>query len=196
MILGVTGSVGTGKSTVSRLFEKKGAIRVDADHLAHEAIQKGKTPYRSVIRFFGKEILRKGGVIDRGRLARVVFKDRKKLEELNARIHPFVLRRMKEEIRKALRRKKRAFVVVEVPLLHEKRLSGMFDKVLTVSCTASVRKKRWVQQGRLLRELKERCASQLPLSYKVKHSDFIIDNSGSVRETRAQVGHIWKITNS
>ena len=131
MILGITGSVGTGKSTVSRMFEKKGAVRIDADRLAHEAIERGRVPYRSVVRFFGKGILRKNGMIDRGRLARIVFRDQKKLNALNTRVHPYVIRRMKEEIRKVLRRKKGVFIVVEVPLLHERRLPGMFDKVLT-----------------------------------------------------------------
>ena len=193
MILGITGSIGTGKSTVSRLFEKKGAIRIDADALAHEAIEKGRTPYRSVVRFFGKRILRGNGEIDRGKLARIVFKNRKILEALNARVHPYVLRRIMEEIRRVLRRKKGRMIVVEVPLLHEKHLSAMFDKVLTVSCKGSVQERRWVKGGRRLGELKARRASQLPLSYKERKSDFIIDNSRSIRETNAQVNRIWRI---
>ncbi len=196
MILGITGGVGTGKSTVSRMFERKGAKRIDADRLAHEAIEKGRAPYRSILRFFGKGILQENGEIDRGKLARTVFKNRNILKALNARVHPYVLRRIREEIRKARRRSRRGVIVVEVPLLHEKRLSGMFDRVLTVSCKGLVQKKRWVKGGRRLRELKERCRSQWPLSYKEKHSDFIIDNSGTIRETEAQVSTIWDVVNS
>ena len=177
------------------MFEKKGAVRLDADTLAHEAIEKGKVPYRNVVRFFGKGILRKDGSIDRGKLARVVFKNKKKLEALNAQVHPYVIRRIREEIRKTLRRRRSAFIVVEVPLLHEEHLSGMVNKVLTVSCKMSVQGRRWLKQGKHLKELQERRASQLPLSYKEKHSDFVIDNSGSIGKTRAQVSHVWNVIN-
>ena len=177
------------------MFEKKGAVRIDADTLAHEAIEKGRGPSQKVIRFFGRGILRKDGSIDREKLARVVFKNRKKMDALNARIHPYVIRRIREEIRKRLRREKSVFIVVEVPLLHEEHLSGMVDKVLTVSCKVSVQGKRWLKQRKPLKELQERCRSQWPLSYKEKHSDFIIDNRGSILETRAQVSHIWNVIN-
>lgn len=193
MILGITGGVGTGKSTVSRMFERRGAVRIDADRLAHEAIEKGRAPYRSILRFFGKAILRKDGEINRGKLARIVFKNRRKLEVLNTKVHPYVLRRIREEIRKARRRSRRGVIAVEVPLLHEKRLSGMFGKVLTISCKSAVQNKRWLKGGKRLGELKERRASQWPLSYKKKHSDFIIDNSGTIRETEAQVSSIWNV---
>jgi dephospho-CoA kinase len=193
MILGITGSVATGKSTVSKMFEKKGAVRLDADLLAREALEPGRGPYRSVIRFFGKEILREDRSIDRAALARIVFGNRKSLKALNARVHPYVRRRMQEEIRKIRRRKKEVLIVAEVQLLHENRLSGLFDKVITVSSTREAQKKRWVKKGMRLKDLNGRLGSQLPLSYKEKHSDFIIDNSGSVQETRAQVSRIWKM---
>ncbi|MBI4437248.1 MAG: dephospho-CoA kinase [Candidatus Omnitrophica bacterium] len=188
----VTGSVGTGKSTVSRMFERLGAQRINADALAREAIEKDRPPYRRVVRYFGKTILRKGGSIDRGHLAQIVFKNEKKLKVLNCLVHPYVLRRMKEEIRRIRRKKRGAYIVVEVPLLHEKRLEKMFDQVLTVSCRRPIQRKRWLKRGGSLKELRGRLAAQLPLSYKGSHSDFIIDNNGSVRETKAQVVAFWK----
>jgi len=195
MIVGITGSVGTGKSTVSRMFEKKGAVRIDADALAHEAVEKGKAPYRLVIRFFGKEILRKDGFIERKKLAKIVFKNRKKLKALNGMVHPYVIRRIKEEIRRLSRRRKNGCIVVEVPLLHESRLMEMFDHIITVSCRSAVQKERWLKRGWKLKELKERGASQLPLSYKKEHSDFIIDNSERIQDTKVQVSHIWEVIN-
>ena len=195
MIVGITGSVGTGKSTVSRMFERKGAVRIDADALAHEAIEQGNSPYRSVVRFFGKEILRKDGTIDRKRLAQIVFKDRKKLKTLNTMIHPYVIRQIGEEVQRILRRRRKVCIVVEIPLLHESRLTEMLDRIITVSCRSSVQKERWLKRGWSVRELTERCASQLPLSYKKEHSDFVIDNSERIWDTEAQVNHIWEVIN-
>lgn len=193
MIVGITGSVGTGKSTVSKMFEEKGAHRIDADKLAHEAIEKGKAPYRSVVRFFGKRILRPDESVDRRLLAGIVFGNRKKLKALNARIHPYVLRRIRDEIRRISASRKTVCIVVEVPLLHEGRLARMFDVIVTVSCAPSIRRVRWSRRGGTVGELEKRSASQLPLSVKEKHSDFIIDNSGNRQMTRTQVGRIWKV---
>ena len=190
--LGVTGSVGTGKSTVSRMLERLGAQRIDADALAHEAIEKNRAPYRAVVRCFGRAILRKDGSIDRRRLAQIVFKDEKKLKELNRMIHPYILRRMREEIRRIRQKKRGSEIVVEVPLLHEKRLGKMFDHVVTVSCRRPIQRERWLKRGGSSKELQRRMTVQLPLSYKERQSDFIIDNNGSVRETHAQVVAVWK----
>lgn len=195
MIIGITGTVGAGKSTVARMFEKRGASRVDADRLAHEAIGKGKTPYRGVVRLFGREILKKNFAIDRKKLARRVFGDPRKLKQLNRLIHPYVLRRIREETKRALKRNKGAWIIVEVPLLHEAGLERMFDKVITVSCKSAVQKGRWRERGGSIAELEKRCASQLPLSYKARHSDYVVDNSGKKRETNAQVGRIWEHLN-
>ena len=193
MIVGVTGSVGTGKSTVSRMFAENGAVRIDTDRLAHEALEKRNAPHRKVVLTFGRGILQKGGKISRPKLARVVFQDAKALKCLNRLIHPYVIRRIKEEIRRRTRKTRKRCIVIEVPLLFEARLRGMFDKIITVSCQKSIQESRWVKAGRSLRALKERCASQLPLSYKKKHSDFIIDNSGERRKTHAQVNRIWRM---
>ena len=145
-----------------------------------------------MVRCFGKWILRKDGSIDRKRLAQIVFKDEKKLKTLNRATHPYILRRMREEIRRIGQRKRGAEIVIELPLLHEKRLGKMFDHVVTVSCRRPIQRKRWVKRGGSSKELKRRMAVQLPLSYKERQSDFIIDNNGSVRETHAQVVAVWK----
>lgn len=195
MILGITGSVGTGKTTVSKMFEKMGASRIDADALAHEAIEKGKAPYRKIVRLFGKRILRRDGSVNRKTLAETIFKDPEKRRRLNTLIHPYVIRRMRQEIRKrsGKRGKKgRRCVVVEVPLLHEAHLTQMFDGVITVSCGRPLQERRWVKGGGDLKDLSRRRASQLPLSYKKAHSDFIIDNSGTRQKTKSQVEAIWK----
>jgi len=193
MIVGVTGSIGTGKSTVSRMFEGNGAVRIDTDRLAHEALEKGRAPYRKVVLTFGRGILQKGRKISRPKLARIVFQDAKALKCLNRLIHPYVIRRIKEETRRRTRKTRKRCIVIEVPLLFEARLRRMFDKIITVSCKKSIQENRWVKGGRSLRALKERCTSQLPLSYKKKHSDFIIDNSGTRRKTHAQVNRIWRM---
>ncbi len=190
IVLGVTGSVGTGKSTVSKMFEKLGAVRISADALAHEAIEKGKAPYRRVVRSFGKVILDRDGSIRRRELAKIVFQNPKKLKTLNSLIHPYVIGRIREKIRRL--RKRKGVVVVEIPLLHEAGLEKMFDQVVTVSCRPEAQKKRWRKNGREIGELKRRSSAQLPLSYKIKQSDFIIDNSGQVQATKRQVIALWR----
>ncbi len=188
MILGVTGSVGTGKTTVSRMFARKGAFRIDADRLAREALRKGAPPYRAVVRAFGRGILRFDRSVDRKKLAEIVFRNERKRKLLNRLIHPYVIRR----IREAIRRKKGKWIVVEVPLLHEAGLVRLFDRVMTVSTSRNVQETRWRKRGLPLGALRERRSSQWPLSYKRRHSDFIIDNSGSKTKTEEQVHRIWK----
>ncbi|MFH1857789.1 MAG: dephospho-CoA kinase [Candidatus Omnitrophota bacterium] len=192
MIIGITGSVGSGKSTVSRLFRKKGAVRFDADRLAREAIEPGRAPYRALVGVFGKGILRENGTVNRRKLAQIVFKNPRRVKILNRLIHPYVIRRMKQEMRGISRRRCKPCIVVEVPLLHEARLAGMFNRVITVSCSSAGQKARWVKRGGRLSDLNERKACQLPLSYKKKHSDFIIDNSGRLQNTKSQVDRIWQ----
>ena len=189
--LGVTGSIGTGKSTVCKLFEKLGAIRLDADALAHEALEKGRRTHRRVVCHFGKAILRRGGEIDRSKLAVEVFSNPKQLDRLCRIVHPYVIERMRGRLQEIRRRNRRATVVAEVPLLFEVGLERMFDATVTAWCDVRTQLARSRKKGMTPQQLRLRTQAQLPLSKKRRKADYCVDTRGSLRETERQVLAIW-----
>jgi len=189
--IAVTGSVGTGKSTVSRLFEGLGAVRLDADALAHEALEKGKAPYRRVLSTFGRGILRRSGEIDRSRLATEVFGNPKKLDKLCRIVHPYVIRKMKKQIRQIRRAHSASVLVAEVPLLFEVGLDSMFDTTVTAWCDAATQLRRCRNHGMTARDLRLRKQAQLSLSEKRRRADHWVDTRGAFPRTARQVRAIW-----
>ena len=189
--IGVTGSVGTGKSTVCKMFERVGAIRLDADALAHEALEKQRTPYRQVVRHFGNNILRKSGQIDRARLAAEVFAHPKQLDKLCRMVHPYVIEKMRQRIRQIARKDRSGVVVAEVPLLFEVGLGPMFDETVTVWCDAGTQLRRCRKKGMSSNDLRLRKRAQLSLLEKRRRADHCVDTRGSLKATARQVRTIW-----
>ena len=134
VIIGVTGGFGTGKSTVAAMFRKKGATLLDADKIAHNSILPGRPCYKKVLSLFGSDILGRGGRIDRKKLGKIVFADKKKLNLLNSVIHPEVIKEIREEVKKKSSR--RRFYVVDVPLLIESGFSKSVDELVVVVARA------------------------------------------------------------
>ena len=190
--IGVTGSVGTGKSTVCRMFEKLGAIRLDADALAHEALEKGKGPYRRVLRHFGEEVLRRGGEIDRAKLAVRVFSDPRELKKLCQIVHPYVIGKMQRRIQELRRKDPAATLVAEVPLLFEVGLDSMFHATVTAWCDAATQLSRSRRKGMTAEQLRLRKQAQSPLSEKRSKADHRVDTRGNLKETARQVRAIWQ----
>ena len=192
ILIGLTGTIGSGKSTVARMFEELGAYRIDADELAHEVIRKGSPAYDEVVREFGKDILDRRGRIIKKRLRRLVFAEPQLKRKLEAIIHPKVAEAIARRIRWATRMKKKA-VVIEVPLLFEVGLEGMFDCVVAVVCDESTLKRRAAERDReSAGEIERILQSQLPQDEKARRADFVIDNSSSVKRTAASVRKIWR----
>lgn len=190
IIVGLTGGYHTGKSTVARFFKEDGAGIIDLDELAHKALCVSSAPFKNVIKEFGRDIL-VGKQIDRHRLARKVFGNKKRLEKLNALIHPFVIREMVRRIRSL--RKKYCYVVVEAPLLFEARLENYFDYIVVVAAGKKQQIERAKHATRLTRaDIVKRIGSQYALSRKVIHADFVVDNNGSKATARTQVRAIIK----
>ncbi|MFH1854339.1 MAG: dephospho-CoA kinase [Candidatus Omnitrophota bacterium] len=188
-VIGITGSFGSGKTTVAEMFGALGAYVIDADMICHELMLPGRIVYRKIIRHFGKDIISSDKNIDRGRLADIVFSKTSKLALLNRLVHPAAIR----EIEGAIRRdKNRRQIVVEGALLVE---SGFYRKL---DALIVVRSKRDKQVSRLMRakgitrkDIFRRLRSQASVKKKLAFADFIIDNSGSKKETRTQVEKIW-----
>ena len=189
--VGVTGSVGTGKSTVCKMFERLGAIRLDADALAHEALEGNRQPYHRILRHFGRRILRKSGQIDRARLAAEVFTDPKQLDRLCRIVHPYVIQKMRQRIREIGHKNRSAVVVAEVPLLFEVGLGPMFDKTVTVWCDAGTQLKRCRKKEMSPNDLRLRKRAQLSLLEKRRRADHCVDTRGSFQRTARQVRTIW-----
>ncbi|MFH0839663.1 MAG: dephospho-CoA kinase [Candidatus Omnitrophota bacterium] len=193
LIIGITGGVGTGKTSVAAMFKKFGALVLDADKITHENMEKGKNMYRRIIKEFGKDILSRSGQIERRKLAAVVFKDRIALDRLCAIVHPVVIRRVNEYIKKATEKPGIPAVIIDAPLLLEAGMHSILDALIVVK--ASVRTqiertgKKTVQSPA---EIKRRMRNQIPLRKKLILADYVIDNEGSKRNMRKIVSKIWK----
>jgi dephospho-CoA kinase len=190
VVIGITGGVGTGKSTVARMFQRLGAARLDADAVAHELIAPGRRAWREIAGVFGAEVLGRGGRMDRARLARIVFANRAKRRRLERIIHPRVLRALRRQL-SMLRRRGRAAAVVEIPLLFEAGARRLVDAVVVVAAPAGAQRARLRAAGWSLREIDARRRAQWRLSAKAALADYVIDNGNGVEATRTQVKRIW-----
>lgn len=181
---------------MSHLFEELGALVLDADHMAHEALAVGSPVYSKIAALFPEALSSSppkacgddDRKIDRKKLAGIVFKDEKRRKDLEEIIHPFVRRRMEEEIAEA----EEAVVVLEIPLLFEADFGWLCDKTIVVSAPQDVIEKRLQEKGFEAQDIRARLAAQMPLKEKEKRADLVIDNSQSLKELKQQVVKIWK----
>lgn len=188
-VIGVTGGFGTGKSTVARMLGRYGAEVLDADRIARDAVSPGGGIYKKIVSLFGSSILDKDKRIDRKKLGRVVFDDREKLMRLNALVHPHVIRRIKD----AVRRGKKRFCVIDAPLLIEAGLHKQSDVIVVVTASPRTQIARAAKNlGITKKDAVKRIGRQLPLKKKMRLADFIIDNDGSLRSTGRRVERLWR----
>ena len=183
-MIGLTGSFGTGKSTVARLFKRKGVKLIDADRLAHEVFWKGGSIYPRVQSLFKEE----KGNLSRSRIAKIVFLDTQKRRKLESLIHPYVFSRIQEELKSTRER----VAVVEVPLLFESGFDRQCDKTIVVRSPVRKVLRRLSRRGYSKSEVEARWKAQMPLREKVRRADYQIDNSSSLEKTRRQIKRIWK----
>lgn len=196
--IGITGGYATGKSVVAGMFRKLGAKVVSADTIARTIMKPQTLVWKKVVKCFGKEILRKDKLINRKKLAKIVFADFDKRQKLNQLIHPSVVDEIKRIIKTTAKKGKTTILAVDVPLLFETGLEGLFDRIIVVSCRASVQIDRAKRRNNLSKyQIFQRIQSQLPLKNKIKKADFVVDNSGSIGRTKSQVKEICeKMTNN
>lgn len=189
MYIGLSGGIGSGKSTVAKIFADLGAVVIDADAIAKEVLEPGQVGYENVLHAFGETLLDTSGNIDRKILASLVFQDAEKLLKLESIVHPTVIARV-SNIRESL--PETSIVVYDTPLLVEKQLQDQFDKVLIVSADEDIRKERLVQRGLDLADIEARMANQATDSQRTAVADFVIINNGSMKELREQVAKVWQ----
>lgn len=190
-IIGLTGGIASGKSTVSSCLRGLGAMVVDADVLAREAVAPGSEGLAAVVRAFGRDILAADGSLDRRRLGDIVFADQEARQRLNSIVHPYVRRRMHDEIEAAAAAHLPA-IVLDVPLLFEGGLNKMCDEVWVVLADEAQQLQRLIARDNLDEAAaRARIAAQWPLAAKAEQADVVIDNRGSLAVTEAQVRKEW-----
>ena len=192
-VLGITGCIGSGKSTVAGMFKSKDCLLIDADCLGHDLISSGSAVYRKIIKAFGRLILKPDNSIDRAKLSEIVFTNKVALAKLNGIVHPELIRQIKQRIRNSSKR----IIILDAALIIEAGLVKMVDQLIVV--TAKSRQLIWRSQkslGLAKKQVILRMKSQISQKEKSRFADFIIDNSSQVSKTQQQVSKIrrqlWK----
>lgn len=192
--IGLTGSIGTGKSTVSKLLRERGIAVIDADLLAREIVKKGQECLNDLKNVFGNQVLTIDGELDRKKLGQIVFSDDGKLELLNSITHPHIRRRMKDQMNE-LESKNNKVIVLDIPLLFEAQMEDLVDIVLVVFAKEEIQIKRIMERDNCTQEEAMRIIkAQISQQDKISKSDYTIDNSGTIEELKEKLnGFLEKI---
>ena len=192
VVIGGTGGVGTGKSTVAKMFKELGAAVLDADVMAHQLMEPKQLCWRRIVERFGEGVLNEDQTINRRRLAEIVFHDSEQRKQLEAIIHPLVLRQMKQRLHRLRRSRRIPAVVLDVPLLVEADAQGMVDTLVVVTAPRDIQRERLTRRYGETQEGEARIASQMELSAKVALADAVVETDGTLDATRTQVKRIWE----
>jgi dephospho-CoA kinase len=203
--VGLTGGIASGKSVVGEMFIALGAHLVQADRIAHSLMQPGEAVYNEVVRHFGRGILNPDGSVNRSKLAEIAFgpatdaerQRASRVEELNRIVHPAVLRSQDEWMYAISQEHPQAIAIVEAALILEANAGRRFDRLIVVTCQTEQRISRFAARQKIdlesaRNEVARRMAAQLPDEEKIKAADHVIDNSGSLDHTHAQVRQVWE----
>jgi dephospho-CoA kinase len=193
IVVGLTGSVGTGKSTVTNFFRELGAYVIDWDKLARDVTRPHSRAWKEIVEYFGKGCLNKDLTVNRQKMAEMVFSDRKKLEKLNGIIHPYVFKEDERITNEIKNLDPDALIVKDIPLLFEVTHPIFLDKVVVVAASEQTQLRRSEERGMSREDAQKRIKSQLPLKDKIEAADFVINNDGLLEETKRQVEEIYSL---
>ena len=190
-LIGLTGNIASGKTAVADMLAERGAVIVDADVLAREAVSKGSPALDAITARWGPDVLDDAGNLDRSSLRHIVFQNQEDLDALNEIVHPEVARLRQREIELAKQRGDKIVVCV-VPLLFERHLAEEFDAIVLVDAPRSLRLERIVRdRGLDETEAMKMIASQMPADLKRARADYVIENAGSLQELEDEVDRLW-----
>ena len=193
LLAGLTGSIGTGKSTVSAMFAQLGCKVIDADVLAREAVAPGQPAYAAIVAEFGREVVQPDGYLDRKRIGALVFADPERRKRLETLVHPAVRARQERLLRALEEERYEGVLIWDVPLLFEVGAAASMDRVVVVFADEATQLERlrardWMPEA----DARARIGSQMPVAEKAKRAHYVIDNSGSRADTEAQVRQVHR----
>ncbi|MYL50331.1 dephospho-CoA kinase [Halobacillus litoralis] len=196
IVIGLTGSIASGKSTVADMFKDMNIPVIDADQISRDVVQPGEPAYQEIVETFGEQVLEEGGGLDRKKLGKIVFADEAKRKQLNSIVHPKVREEMIRR-REQYKQKQYQAVVLDIPLLFESNLTDYVEKILVVYVDEKTQLERLMERDQSEREdAEERIHAQIPVKKKAELADAVIDNSGTVEGSLQQLKdilHGWGI---
>jgi dephospho-CoA kinase len=193
ILVGLTGGVATGKSTVANMFKQCGAPVIDADLLARQVVEPGKPAWRAIVKLFGKTILNPDRSLDRQALGSIVFRNPKKRRQLECIIHPRVAREQRRFVRRVAKLKPHAVVIYEVPLLFEAGVDKRVDKIIVVTADRETQIARLKKRNGLSRaEALRRISSQMPLAKKIQQADHVLNGTLPRPSLCRQIAQLFK----
>ena len=197
IIVGVTGGIACGKSTVSKLLSKKGAIPINSDEIGHQLLKRGSPVMGALLEAFGSDILDKSGDVSRQKLAAIVFNDKAARERLNAIMHPPIVQQSRSEANRLVTEDANCVVLIDAPLLIEANSQDTVDIIVVVTASTQTQLQRLLERAIAQNrppsqaEAQARIDSQMPLSEKVKYADFVLENDGTFEELEQKVDGLW-----
>jgi dephospho-CoA kinase len=195
LIVGLTGGIVGGKSTVASMFRELGAKIIDADKLGHSVILPYKPAWKKIVKLYGKDILRNDLTIDREKLGKTVFINQILLKKLNEITHPEIIKIIKKEINSVKNKthNQRKILMIDAALIYETKIDKFMDKVIVVYIDKDEQIKRLIKRNNLSKdEALQRIKSQMLMEEKVEMADYVIDNNNSLNKTKKQVVKIWE----
>lgn len=193
LVVGITGSIGAGKTTLASMLKEKGAEVLDADLIAHEAMELQSPAWQEVVDEFGESVLGKNKEIDRKKLAEIVFANSEKLEALNRIVHPRVIERVNSKLKELRKEKPNTIAVIDAPLLIEAGMKEMLDLLVVVVTKEELRLARAAGLGLTAVEMRNRNEKQMPQEEKARYADYIIENEGGLEELRRKADDLWEV---
>ncbi|ACN16264.1 CoaE [Desulforapulum autotrophicum HRM2] len=196
MLLGVTGGIGSGKTTVANMLGAKGARIVDFDLLARKVVEPGTGGFDNIVGYFGTQVVAEDGTLDRKRLSKIVFNDVEKRKKLEAFTHPAIFKAFFTRVKAISAAEPDSVILVVIPLLVELNLQYLFDRLMVVYVPRDVQIRRLARRDNITAdEAAVILKAQIPIDEKLKFADFVVDNAGTLEETREQVEGLWKALN-
>lgn len=193
LLLGITGGIATGKSTVVTMLQQKGAHVIDFDHLARKVVEPDKPAWKDIVAYFGEQVLQADRTLDRKKLSDLVFRDFEKRKKLESFTHPRIMEEFILSLNNIVSQDLMAIILVDVPLMIELNLQYMFHKIMVVHVPGEIQIERLMERDGISREeAASRLKAQLPIEDKVGYADFVVNNESSLEETQSQVDELWE----
>ncbi len=197
IIIGITGGIACGKTTVSDLLAEKGAIPINADEIGHQLLKSDSPILNQLTETFGPDILDDSGDVSRKKLGAIVFSDKAALEKLNSLMHPLIIERSRSQARELVAEDPSCVVLLDAPLLIEAGAYDSVDLIIVVTSSRDLQIRRILERSHSQKrpltesEAQARIDSQMPVSEKVKYADIVIENNGTHEDLQSQIDHLW-----